>query len=86
MTNKEKKSKAKNIYKQNASDIVALIKRIMIQDGLTQSDVSRVTGINQSFISLILRGEHIPSLKALSRFEAGLGVSFIVIPKTIKRK
>ena len=48
------------------------------KSGLTQDELSRVTGISQSDISKLERGNSNPSLKTLIRLANGMGMSLKV--------
>lgn len=44
---------------------------------LSQSEVSRLTGVKQSTLSKILSGQRVPQGETLEKLSKGLGVNFI---------
>lgn len=51
------------------------IKRIRIEHGLTQEQVSAASGLHPTYISDIERGARNPSWEAITRLAGGIGVS-----------
>lgn len=54
-------------------EIMKAIAAIRKSEGLTQKDLSKITGIEQSHISRLENGNYNPSLNFLKRIAAGLG-------------
>ncbi|WP_202709718.1 helix-turn-helix domain-containing protein [Sporosalibacterium faouarense] len=54
-----------------------LLKEIRLQCGFTQLQLSRMSGISKSYISLVENGERQPTLYVLCRLSKALGVELI---------
>jgi transcriptional regulator with XRE-family HTH domain len=50
------------------------VKRVRVQRGLTQEQVSAVSGLHPTYISDIERGARNPSWEAITRLAEGIGV------------
>lgn len=50
------------------------IKRVRVQHGLTQEQVSAASGLHPTYISDIERGARNPSWEAITKLAAGIGV------------
>ncbi len=59
---------------QPEMDVVQAIVNTRISQNLTQSDLAKRTGLNQSDISRLENGTKNPSLKMLKRLAAGMGM------------
>jgi transcriptional regulator with XRE-family HTH domain len=51
------------------------VKTVRVERGLTQEQVSAVSGLHPTYISDIERGARNPSWEAMSRLATGIGVS-----------
>jgi transcriptional regulator with XRE-family HTH domain len=51
------------------------VKRIRVERGLTQEQVSAVSGLHPTYISDIERGVRNPSFEAITRLADGIGVT-----------
>lgn len=51
------------------------VKRVRVEHGLTQEQVSATSGLHPTYISDIERGSRNPSWEALTRLADGIGVS-----------
>lgn len=65
-------------------DIVKAILDARIKQNLSQKELSKLTGINQSEISKLESGERNPSIKLLQRLADGMGLTLKIsfVPKT----
>ena len=69
---------------QPEMDIVKAIIDARIKQNLSQKELSKLTGINQSEISKLESGERNPSIKLLQRLADGMGLTLKIsfVPKT----
>lgn len=69
---------------QPEMDIVKAILDARIKQNLSQKELSKLTGINQSEISKLESGERNPSIKLLQRLADGMGLTLKIsfVPKT----
>ena len=69
---------------QPKMDIVKAILDARIKQNLSQKELSKLTGINQSEISKLESGERNPSIKLLQRLADGMGLTLKIsfVPKT----
>ena len=68
---------------QPEMDIVKAIIDARIKQNLSQKELSKLTGINQSEISKLESGERNPSIKLLQRLADGMGMALRIefVPK-----
>lgn len=68
---------------QPEMDIVKAIIDARIKQNLSQKELSKLTGINQSEISKLESGERNPSIKLLQRLADGMGLTLKIsfVPK-----
>lgn len=68
---------------QPKMDIVKAIIDARIKQNLSQKELSKLTGINQSEISKLESGERNPSIKLLQRLADGMGLTLKIsfVPK-----
>ncbi len=68
---------------QPEMDIVKAILDARIKQNLSQKELSKLTGINQSEISKLENGERNPSIKLLQRLADGMGLTLKIsfVPK-----
>jgi ribosome-binding protein aMBF1 (putative translation factor) len=59
-----------------ARDVAIRIVKFRAARGLTQTDVARMVGMQQSVIARLERGENPPSLATLAKISAGTGIKF----------
>jgi ribosome-binding protein aMBF1 (putative translation factor) len=59
-----------------AREVAIRIVRFRAERGLTQTDVARMIGMQQSVIARLERGENPPSLATLARISSGTGIEF----------
>lgn len=62
----------------NAQSIPQKVKQARENAGLTQRELGRRTGLSNSHISMIEKGERVPTLDALSLIAAAMGLELIV--------
>ena len=69
---------------QPEMDIIKTIIDARIKQNLSQKELSKLTGINQSEISKLESGERNPSIKLLQRLADGMGLTLKIsfVPKT----
>ena len=69
---------------QPEMDIIKAIIDARIKQNLSQKELSKLTGINQSEISKLENGERNPSIKLLQRLADGMGLTLKIsfVPKT----
>ena len=69
---------------QPEMDITKAILDARIKQNLSQKELSKLTGINQSEISKLESGERNPSIKLLQRLADGMGLTLKIsfVPKT----
>ena len=68
---------------QPEMDIIKAIIDARIKQNLSQKELSKLTGINQSEISKLENGERNPSIKLLQRLADGMGLTLKIsfVPK-----
>jgi len=72
--------KPKQVYSDYdlSAELSQLIVNTRNDNGMTQSDLARVSGVSQSNISKMENGNYIPSLTILKRIANGLGKRLII--------
>jgi ribosome-binding protein aMBF1 (putative translation factor) len=64
-----------------ANDVAIKVLRFRTDHGLSQADLTRMTGMRQPNIARLECGEHEPSLSTLARLASALGLDFSVTVK-----